>query len=40
MTRAEYFEHAQRLFSEDKISEDAFWAMIENADAFVDEDEE
>lgn len=40
MTRAEYFEHAQNLFSEGKITEDVFWAMIENADAFVDEDEE
>lgn len=39
MTRAEYFENAQRLFSEDKISEDVFWAMLENADAFVDEGE-
>lgn len=40
MTRAEYFENAQSLFAEDKITEDVFWAMLENADAFVDEDEE
>lgn len=38
MTRAEYFEHAQNLFSKDRISEDVFWAMIENADEFVDKE--
>lgn len=39
MTRTEYFENAQRLLSDGAITEDVFWAMIENSDAFVDEDE-
>lgn len=40
MTREEYFENAQKLFSEGRVTEDVFWAMLDNADAFVDDDEE
>lgn len=40
MTRSEYFENAQKLFSDGKVTEDVFCAMLDNADAFVDEDEE
>lgn len=40
MTRTDYFNNAQELFSNGKITEDVFWAMIENADAFVDDEDE
>ena len=39
MKRAEYFDNAQKLLSEGKINEEVFWAMLDNADAFVDEEE-
>lgn len=39
MTRSDYFENAQSLLSNGKISEDVFWAMIDNSDAFVDDDD-
>lgn len=40
MTRTDYFNNARELFSNGKITEDVFWAMIENADAFVDDEDE
>ena len=40
MTRSDYFENAQNLLSDGKVSEEVYWAMIDNADAFVDEEEE
>ena len=40
MTRSDYFENAHSLLSNGKISEDVFLAMIDNSDAFVDEDED
>ena len=38
MTRAEYMKHADDLFAAGKVTEDVFWAMVENADAFCDPD--
>ena len=40
MTRSEYFDNAQSLLAHGKINEDVFWAMVENADAFVDDDDD
>ena len=40
MTRTEYFDNAQNLLSKGQITEEVFWAIIENADDFVDEDDE
>ena len=40
MTRTEYFENAQTLLADGKVSEEVFWAMIENADVFANEDKD
>lgn len=40
MTRAEYFETAQKLYDEGKISAEAYDALWINAEEFIDEDEE
>jgi len=40
MKRSEYFENAQALLADGKVSEEVFWAMVENADVFTDEDED
>lgn len=40
MTRAEYFETAQRLYDEGKISAEAYDALWLNAEEFIDEDED
>ena len=39
MTRTEYFETAQRLYNEGKISEEVYDAMWLNAEEFIDEDD-
>lgn len=38
MKRDTYFDTAQKLLAEGKIDEDVFNAMLENADAFVEDD--
>ena len=40
MTRTEYFETAQRLYDERKISAEAYDAIWLNAEEFIDEEEE
>ena len=40
MTRAEYFETAQRLYNEGKISAEAHDALWLNAEEFIDEDDD
>ena len=40
MTKTAYFDNAQKLFSDGKVTEEVFWAMVEDADVFVDEDED
>ena len=40
MTRTEYFETAQRLYNEGKISAEAYDALCLNAEEFIDEEEE
>ena len=40
MTRTEYFETAQRLYNEGKISAEAYDALWLNAEEFIDEEEE
>ena len=40
MTRTEYFETAQRLYSEGKISAEAYDALWLNAEEFIDEDDD
>lgn len=40
MTRNEYHEVAFKLQVEGKISDDVFWAILENADVFCDDDED
>ena len=40
MNRNEYFENAFKLLNEGKISDEAYDAMIMNADSFCDEDED
>ena len=40
MTRTEYFEAAQKLYNEGKISVEAYDALWLNAEEFIDEDEE
>ena len=39
MTRDRYFETAQEQFAKGLIDEETFWAIIEQADAFCEEDE-
>lgn len=39
MRRNEYLEIALDLYNNDKISEDAYDAMVENADVFCDDSE-
>ena len=40
MTRAEYFETAQRLYNEGKISAEAYDALWLNAEECIDEDDD
>jgi len=40
MKRSEYLQNAFRLRNEGKISDEAYDAMIMNADSFCDEDED
>jgi len=40
MKRGRYFEEAQNSFAAGRVDEDVFWAMIENADIFCDEEED
>lgn len=40
MTRTEYFETAQRLYNEGKISAETYDAMWINAEEFIDEDDD
>lgn len=40
MTRTEYFEAAQRLYNEGKISTEAYDALWINAEEFIDEDDD
>jgi len=40
MKREIYMERARKLFEEDKIDADVFWAMMENADVFCEDDDE
>ena len=40
MTRTEYFETAQRLYNEGKISAEAYDALWLNAKEFIDEDDD
>lgn len=40
MTRTEYFETAQRLYDEGKISAEAYDALWINAEEFIDEDDD
>ena len=40
MTRTEYFETAQRLYNEGKISAEAYDALWLNAEEFIDEDDD
>lgn len=39
MTRTEYFETAQRLYNEGKISAEVYDAIWLNAEEFIDEEE-
>lgn len=40
MTRTEYFETAQRLYDEGKISAETYDAIWLNAEEFIDEDDD
>ena len=40
MTRTEYFEAAQKLYNEGKISAEAYDALWINAEEFIDEDDD
>lgn len=40
MKRSEYLERAFEAYNSGRVSEEAYDAMIMNADAFCDEDEE
>lgn len=40
MTRTEYFETAQRLYNEGKISAEAYDTLWLNAEEFIDEDDD
>jgi len=40
MKRSEYTNRLRNAFAEGRISEDAFWAALDNADIFCDDDEE
>ena len=40
MKRSEYIGRLREAFAEDRISEEAFWAALDNADIFCDEDED
>lgn len=39
MTRLEYFERLKKAFAADRISGDALWFALDNADIFCDEDD-
>lgn len=39
MTRSECISSARKLFLEDRITEEAYNAIIDNVDAFCDEDD-
>lgn len=40
MKRSEYLKHAFEAYNSGKISEEAYDAMLMNADAFCDDDDE